>query len=213
MRVIAHRGGLETKYKPNTKECLLEALECSNTDGIELDIRMTKDNKIIIIHDSLINFVSDGRGIVSKMSLKKIKKYNFGTKKIPQKIATLDSFLKDVVGNKIILIEIKDKNEMVVKYLMRVLSKYKLNYYLCSFHYEVINKLRDFYKCGLLIGLGQNVKRLYNDFNFNIVSYFYKDNVSLKKETFLWTLNSKKDDIEKYFIITDYPSRFLNLIP
>ncbi len=212
MKLIAHRGGLESLYKANTKEALDYCLNLNYIDGVELDIRLTKDKKIVIVHDSLINFVSDGRGIVSKMTLKKLKKYNFGSKEYPSKICTLDYFLSGVLNNKIIMIEIKDKNIEIVGILEKILRKYKLNYYICSFHYEVISKVTN-YKKGILIGLGQNLKYLYNKFNYNVISYYYKDNINLKKETFLWTLNSYKEGCEEFNIITDYPSRFLNLIP
>ena len=67
MKIIAHRG-IHDKYKPNTKEALLQALNESYIDGIELDIRITKDKKIVIIHDPIINFISNGSGIVKKLT-------------------------------------------------------------------------------------------------------------------------------------------------
>ena len=61
--------------------------------------------------------------------------------------------------------------------------------------------------CGLIIGYGINIKRKYNHFNFNILSYKYRK-IYNKKETFLWTINEKKSDLEKYNIITDNPYLF-----
>ncbi len=142
------------------------------------------------------------------MTLKKLKKYNFGTLEYPSQISTLDEFLKVVKNNKIILIEIKDKSEECIEKIYQVIKKYNLNYYLCSFHYNVIKKFKSNYnyKCGLIIGFGQNIKKLYNHFDFNIISYYYKDKVSKKKETFIWTLNNRKNDIENLNVITDYPT-------
>ncbi len=210
IKIIAHRGGYESNYKPNTKECLLDALDNKNIIGVEIDVRLTKDKKIVIIHDSLINFVSNGSGIVKKMTLKKLKKYNFGSEKYPSKIVTLDEFLKCVDSDKIILIEIKDKDAMINDILYNTLKKYELNFFVCSFHYDIILdfKKKYKYKNGLIVGYGQNLKRLYNHFDFNITTYYYKDRVSKKKPTFIWTINNIRNNLDDYFIITDYPSLF-----
>jgi len=47
-RIIAHRGDL-TKGIENTMEALNGALECA--DGVEIDIRMTSDQHLIVFHD------------------------------------------------------------------------------------------------------------------------------------------------------------------
>lgn len=213
MKIIAHRGGKETPYAPNTKEALLYALNQTNIDGVECDLRMTKDNKIIIIHDSIINFVSNGSGIVKQMPLKKLYKYNFGNEKYPSKISTLDSFLKQVTSSKILLLELKEESKNFQEYayqVYKVIKKYPhLTIYIISFHYELLKYFKGtyHYPCGLIIGLGQNIDKLYNHFDFNAVTYPYRNRVSHTKETFLWTINQKKEDISSFSIITDYPSR------
>lgn len=81
MKVIAHRGNGNI-YKANTKEALLQALKYTYVDGIELDVRMTKDKKIVIIHDPIIDLVSDGSGIVRFMNLNEIKNITLEPKNI-----------------------------------------------------------------------------------------------------------------------------------
>lgn len=215
MKIIAHRGSKETPYAPNTSEALLYALNQSYIDGVECDLRMTKDNKIVILHDSIINFVSDGNGIVKQMTLKKLYKYNFGNGKHPSKISTLDSFLKQVTSSKILLLELKEDSKNFKEYVQeiyRIIHKYpKLTIYIISFHYDLLKYFKEnyHYPCGLIIGLGQNVDKLYNHFDFNVVTYPYKYRVSNKKDTFLWTINQKKEDISSFLLITDYPSRLI----
>lgn len=211
MKIISHRGSNISVYNKNTKEALISALETNFVDGIEFDIRITKDKKIVIIHDPIINFVSNGSGLVNKMKLKKLKKYNFGSKEYPSKICTLVEFLNSINTDKIILIELKfegNNYKEFVDIVFDVIKKYKLNIYICSFNYELLKYFYSKYeKCGLLIGNLINTKRLYNCFNFNIVSYYYKDIIS-KKETFLWTINEYKDNLDKFYVITDYPYLF-----
>ena len=211
MKIISHRGSNVSVYNKNTKEALLSALKTNFIDGIEFDIRITKDKKIVIIHDPIINFVSDGCGLVSKMKLRKLKKYNFGSKEYPSKICTLEELLESINNNKIILIELKfegNNYKEFVDIVYSIIKKYKLNIYICSFNYELIKYFYTKYnKCGLLIGNLINTKKLYNHFYFNIVSYHYRYIIS-KKETFLWTINEYKSDLDKFYVITDYPYLF-----
>lgn len=211
MKIISHRGNGNI-YKANTKEALLKAINTSYIDGIELDIRMTLDNQIVIIHDITIGLISDGRGIVTKMIYNELLKYNFGTSKYPSKICLLEELLKEVKNFKIILIDIKQEinNEIIIDKLFQILKKYQhLNIYIMSFNYDLIRQYKDKYNgyCGLLIGNYINTDKLYNTFDFNIITYNYRKRVE-KKETFLWTINSKKEDIDNYNIITDKPSLF-----
>lgn len=214
MKIIAHRG-IHDKYKPNTKEALLQALNDSYIDGIELDIRITKDKKIVIIHDPIINFISNGSGIVKKLTYKKLLKYNFGTKENPSKILLLDDFLKMIKTNKIILIDIKEETnnyKILIKKLVSIILKYNLNIYICSFNYELIKEIKN-YKTGLIIGKNINKKRKYNHFTFNVIHI--DSEYKTKKETFIWAVDSKnfsKIKNNKAYIITDYPKDVYKLI-
>lgn len=201
MKIIAHRGLKE--YKQNTRKALIEALKKDYIDGIEFDIRITKDKKIVIIHDPIIDLVSDGSGLVKMMTYKKLLKYNFGTKENPQKIMLLDDFLKELNTNKIIIIDIKEEltDLEIVKYLPRIINKYNLNIYLTSFNYNIIKHLTN-HKVGLLIGYTINKDKLYNHFDFNIVSSNYANRINKKKETFIFGTDKPINDFN---IITDDP--------
>ena len=213
MKIISHRGNGISQYNANTKQALLTALNIDFIDGIEFDVRITKDKKIVIIHDPIINFVSNGSGIVKNMKYKKLLKYNFGNEKYPSKICTLKELLDDINSDKKILIELKEESndfKMFVNIVYNIIKNYDLNIYIASFNYELIKYFKTkFNNCGLIIGNGINVKRKYNNFNFNILSYKYRK-IYNKKETFLWTINDKKEDLEKYNIITDKPYLFKN---
>lgn len=210
MFLIAHRGN-NNDLRENSKEAILLALKQDYIDGVEFDVRMTKDKKIVIIHDSLINFISNGHGIVSKMTLRELKKYKFGN----TKIATLNEVLKNIKTDKKILIEIKQNNNKteIVDIIYKIIEKYQyLNIYLISFNYKIIKYIKDNYKSikiGLIIGYKINENRLYNHFNINIVQYNYVNRINTKKETFIWTINDKKIlekiKIKNANIITDKP--------
>jgi len=112
-KVWAHRGasGWDVQYAPeNTMPAFEKAVEMG-ADGIELDVQLTKDGKIVIIHDETINRVSDGEGWVKDFTLKELKKFSF-SKIHPEygfvEIPTLEEFFEMMQGNNLdINIELK----------------------------------------------------------------------------------------------------------
>jgi glycerophosphoryl diester phosphodiesterase len=94
-KVWAHRGA--SAYAP---ENTLEAFELAikqKADGIELDIQMTKDGKLAVIHDETIDRTCDGTGYVKDFTMEELKRFHcskilpeFGTSVIPELIEVLD---------------------------------------------------------------------------------------------------------------------------
>ena len=106
--LIAHRG-LVNKINPeNTYISILSALNSKKYVGVEFDIRLTKDNKLVLMHDKNIIRTTNGTGTVENMTLKELKKYQM-TKNKTQTIPTLERILS-IKTNKILLIELKINN-------------------------------------------------------------------------------------------------------
>lgn len=58
-KIFAHRGA--SGYAPeNTLEAFALAMEMG-ADGIELDVQLTKDGEVVVIHDEVIDRVSNGK--------------------------------------------------------------------------------------------------------------------------------------------------------
>ncbi len=73
--VWAHRGS--SAYAPeNTLPAFALAVEMK-ADGVELDVHLSKDKKIVVCHNGTINDTSDGRGAICDMEYSEILKYNF----------------------------------------------------------------------------------------------------------------------------------------
>ncbi|WP_226673095.1 glycerophosphodiester phosphodiesterase [Rossellomorea aquimaris] len=70
--IFAHRGSAGT-HPENTMEAFYEA-ERVKADGIELDVQLTKDGEIVVIHDETVNRTTNGKGFVKDYSLKEIQK-------------------------------------------------------------------------------------------------------------------------------------------
>ena len=201
MKIISHRAN-DNIHRENSLEAILNSLKSKYTDGIEIDVRLTKDNKLILNHDPFYmgNYISH----TNSLTLRK------------QGLNTLDEVLKQKNSNKIIMIEIKINNKQIkkiTKILLKTINKYKLNYYICSFNYNFINYLKSKtkYKIGLIISLKINEKYLNNDFNFNSINYLYNKKIP-NKETFRWTINKKENIKQNENIITDYPKLIYNAI-
>ena len=75
MLVLAHRGA--SGYAPeNTMPAFEKAIEMG-ADGFELDVQMTKDGEIVVIHDETIDRTSDGKGWVKDYTLEELRKFNY----------------------------------------------------------------------------------------------------------------------------------------
>ncbi|MDR1770921.1 MAG: glycerophosphodiester phosphodiesterase [Hungatella sp.] len=94
-KVWAHRGA--SAYAP---ENTLEAFELAirqNADGIELDIQMTKDGKLAVIHDETIDRTCNGTGYVKDFTMEELKRFHcskihpeFDCSVIPELIEVLE---------------------------------------------------------------------------------------------------------------------------
>ena len=72
MHLIAHRGLTNNNICENTLKAFKNALN-NNYDSIELDLRKTKDNIIVVLHDKYINRTSNGSGNINKLLLADLK--------------------------------------------------------------------------------------------------------------------------------------------
>ena len=73
--VLAHRGA--SGYAPeNTLASFRKAIQLG-ADGFELDVQLTKDGEIVVIHDEWLERVSDGKGFVKDYTLEELRKLNF----------------------------------------------------------------------------------------------------------------------------------------
>jgi glycerophosphoryl diester phosphodiesterase len=73
MLKIAHRGA--KGYEPeNTLKSFQKALDL-NADGIELDVHLSSDGHLIVIHDETIERTTNGKGLVNTFSLSELKTF------------------------------------------------------------------------------------------------------------------------------------------
>lgn len=67
----AHRG-FSGKYPENTLLAFRKAIE-AGVDGIELDVQLSKDGEVVIIHDETVDRTTNGKGFVMNYTLAELK--------------------------------------------------------------------------------------------------------------------------------------------
>lgn len=195
MKYIIHRGIISNKIKENSFTAIKKALLDKESSGVEFDIKLTKDNKIILYHDPLLNF-----NIIENMSYKEILKYKY--------ITTLDKIL-DINSNKIFLLDIKTNHNYknFADILLKTLNNYNKNIYISSFDTKIINYLKNKtkYKKGII-----TYKYKKNNYNFISINYKAKKIEKLKnKEIFLWTINKSNEIIKLTKKYSNYNNMYL----
>ncbi len=79
--IWAHRGA--SGYAPeNTMVSFEKAIELK-ADGIELDVQLTKDGQMVVIHDEQVDRTGDGTGWVKDLTFAEIRSINFN-KEFPE---------------------------------------------------------------------------------------------------------------------------------
>jgi len=75
--VFAHRGS-SAAVAEHTLGAYLRAID-EGADGLECDVRLTRDGHLVCLHDRRINRTSDGRGLVSSRTLAELDRLDFGS--------------------------------------------------------------------------------------------------------------------------------------
>ncbi len=77
--ICAHRGASDT-HPENTLAAFREAIRLG-AHQIEMDVQLTKDGHMVIMHDPTVDRTTNGKGRVSDLTLAQIKKLDAGAKK------------------------------------------------------------------------------------------------------------------------------------
>lgn len=147
-KILAHRG-FSTKAPENTFAAFKKALDLG-VGGIELDIQMSKDGHLIVIHDEKVDRTTDGKGFIKDLILENIKNLDagswFGEEFAGERVPVLEEVL-ELIGDRDFLVNIELKSG-IIQYVgleYRVLDTVKQYNFLdrtifSSFnHYSLVN--------------------------------------------------------------------------
>lgn len=76
MRIIAHRGA-RLEEPENTRRAIRRAFECG-ADAVEVDLRMSRDHHLVVIHDATLERTTNGSGKVCEQTLSHLRRLDAG---------------------------------------------------------------------------------------------------------------------------------------
>lgn len=98
--VVAHRGSSEQRAE-HTLDAYRLAID-EGADGLECDVRLTRDGHLVCVHDRRVERTSNGRGVVSEFDLDELSTLDFGSwhagSPAPEAVLTFATLLELVVG-------------------------------------------------------------------------------------------------------------------
>ncbi|QOG02794.1 glycerophosphodiester phosphodiesterase family protein [Flavobacterium sp. MDT1-60] len=224
MLKIAHRGA--KGYEPeNTLQAFQKALDL-NADGIELDVHLSADGHIIVIHDETIDKMTNGKGFVNTLSLPELKSFLIAEK---HEIPTLKEVF-DLVDKKCLInIELKnfDTFPKVVSLIEEYVSEknWKYDHFIVSsFDWNALQHVHDLNQnipIGVLTETNLNLALAFAEtIKAKAINPYYhllnlENTQEIKEKGFLvlpWTVNIEEDiqKIKNYKvdgIITDFPDK------
>jgi glycerophosphoryl diester phosphodiesterase len=122
--VIAHRGRSGVAPE-NTLEAFRQAID-AGADAIELDVRLTRDGRLAVIHDRRVDRTTSGTGVIGKLTLAEIKEFDAGSWFGPgfksARVPTLDEVFEEVPHFFLVNVELKVRNHIVKRLVSAVVE-------------------------------------------------------------------------------------------
>lgn len=140
--VIGHRG-VPSLVDENTLEGALKSVELG-ANAVESDIYLTRDNRLVIIHDDTLDRTTTGKGSVENYSLAELQALR--TKPQGLAIPTLDEYFGALRGKPVTqFVEIKTGNPNIIAPLKALIEAYGVQdqVIVISFHQDQLRRMRD----------------------------------------------------------------------
>lgn len=228
--VWAHRGA--SGYVPENTLAAFQMAADMGADGVELDIQLTKDDQIVVIHDETINRTSDGTGNVRDYTLEELRQFNFNKTKPEVEWADIPTMAEvfDLLKPTGLFVNIELKTGIyfypqIEEKILTLVKEKGMEDRVCysSFNHYSVKKMQE-------LAPGATVGFLYEDGPIDMPGYGIKHGVqalhpalyNLQYEGFVedchekglllnvWTVNEAEDierccDLGVNAVITNYP--------
>ncbi len=132
-RVIAHKALVSGNFKGNTKEAIQEAL-ASYAAGIEVDVRISKDNVPFLYHSDTLEESTNGHGSPEDHTWEQLQTLNYRpenqSKIVSLKIVSLEAALQLIGSQKYLFLDIKSSKILdynFVKKLVELIHSHHLH--------------------------------------------------------------------------------------
>jgi glycerophosphoryl diester phosphodiesterase len=221
MRLIAHRGARFDEPE-NTLRAVKRAFECG-ADAVEIDVRLSSDDELVVIHDDTLERTTNGSGKVSKKTLKQLRTLDVGK---GETIPTLSEVLSLVKKLEIaVVIEMKEPGVEAKVAREIVKAEMERNVIISSFFHSsllTVKELAPNLKTGVILSslpvfpvtVARNAKaniifQCYPRLNKEYVEEAIKTGL----EIYVWTINTVEEfeeacELGVSGIVTDNPCLF-----
>lgn len=205
-KITAHRGA-SMEAPENTLAAFSKAIE-NMADYIELDVQLTADGEVVVMHDASAFRTTGVDRKISSMTLEEVKKLDagsyFGEKFAGEQVPTLQEVMKLVQGRAMLNIEIKSTSAgmSLIEKVIEIIGKYNGmdKCVITSFDYDVLKYAKQY---DARIQTGYILSVAYGDFyNMSDVDFFSMNASFLSKRTvdaihnagkqvYAWTVNNE----------------------
>jgi len=138
IEVVGHRGaaGLEPE---NTLRSIRKAIDLG-VDSVEIDVRVTRDGYLVVIHDETVDRTTNGHGYVKDLTFNEIRRLDAGK---GEKIPTLEEVLNLTKGKVVLQIELKarEATEPTVHLIER--NNAERDVIITSFMHDLLGRVHD----------------------------------------------------------------------
>jgi|SRR5581483_7609234 len=153
---IAHRAC----WKETAENSLAGVRRCieMGVDGVEFDVRHTKDGVPVVIHDETVDRTTDGHGAVSALTFDQVRRLHLragaggpGAPLTAERVPTLSEYLLAAKGRLLLVFDVKDWTQAETFAAARVagVSRQAIFFYECRNH-DLLEKIKGFWDDALV---------------------------------------------------------------
>jgi glycerophosphoryl diester phosphodiesterase len=230
--VVAHRGA-SSLAPENTLSAVLKAMELG-ADHCEIDVQLTKDGEVVLLHDSLLKRTAGTPGALRDYTLDELREFEVGSWFDPdyngEPIPRLTDVIRAVKGKMLLNIEIKstpDNTEITSKVVEIIHSEgSRKKCWVTSFDRSIIEKIKEIdprIKTGLIFSMNYPPDVFEGNWealscNYRVVdTSFVAKAREFKKNIFVWTVDDKEEmkrlmELQVDGIITNRPQDLIPLV-
>jgi len=199
---VAHRGLFSSTIPENSKAAFLNAI--NHGLPFETDIHMTKDERIVVCHDSELSRLTNKKGVIEDLSFDDLRNnYRLSN---GESLLSGEELLSVFKQSKAMVLELKTYNgnassfrDVLIPFLNKIKDRSKI--VIISFDPELLSLIKDRgFNCGLLVGQKQiNTDLRLEDWDFLDIDFHLLDDprfVAYRKagkKILAWTIRKKEE--------------------
>jgi glycerophosphoryl diester phosphodiesterase len=217
-KLIAHRGA-RAEEPENTIRAIKRAFECG-ADAVEVDVRLSKDGEVMVIHDETLERTTNGVGWIKEKTLEQLRTFDAGRGERIPKLSDVLSLSEKLGVELVVEVKEEETEEIVIREIIEAGMEAKV--IISSFFHPSLLKVKELaprIKTGVIISsLPVFPVNLALDANANVIfpkytrlnREFIEEAVEKGIQIYPWTVNTR-EDLERVLelgvdgIVTDNP--------